>query len=103
MREEIDLAFGRVADLGREVPAELEHRLVHLEPPLAEHPLAENDVLELSDLAKEGIWIPQLAARSNGFLICNAYAKNSASRSTIQASATTSGTHWNKPVTGSDG
>ncbi|HET6290252.1 MAG TPA: LysR family transcriptional regulator [Amycolatopsis sp.] len=64
VRGEIDLAFGRVADLGREVPPELQHRLVRLEPLVAllapEHPLASNETLKLSDLRTDGIWIPQL-------------------------------------------
>ncbi len=64
VRGEVDLAFGRVADLGREVPDELEHRLIRLEPLVAllapEHPLAGAEVLRLADLREEGIWIPQL-------------------------------------------
>ncbi|MFD8493255.1 LysR family transcriptional regulator [Amycolatopsis sp. NPDC059657] len=65
IRGEIDLAFGRVHDLGRPLPDELEHRLVRLEPLVAllapEHPLAGNDVLKLTDLREDGIWLPGLA------------------------------------------
>lgn len=65
LRGEIDLAFGRVRDLGRELPGELEHRLVRLEPLVAllapEHPLAAADRIRLADLRTEGIWLPSLA------------------------------------------
>ncbi|WP_216206926.1 LysR family transcriptional regulator [Amycolatopsis aidingensis] len=62
---ELDLAFGRVRDLGRELPAELEHRLIRLEPLVAllppEHPLAAGEVVRMTDLRAEGIWLPSLA------------------------------------------
>ncbi|PXY28569.1 LysR family transcriptional regulator [Prauserella flavalba] len=65
LRGEVDVAFGRVHDLGRELPAELEHRLVRLEPLVAllppEHPLAGGDVIRMADLRPEGIWLPSLA------------------------------------------
>ena len=62
---EIDVAFGRVNDLGRHLPTELEHRLVRLEPLVAllapEHPLAGGKVIRWTDLRAEGIWLPSLA------------------------------------------
>lgn len=65
VRGEIDLAFGRVRDLGRTLPRELEHRLVRLEPLVAllapEHPRASADQIRLADLRSEGIWLPSLA------------------------------------------
>lgn len=65
VRGEIDVAFGRVHDLGRDLPAELEHRLVRLEPLVAllapEHPLAGGEVIRMTDLREEGIWLPSLA------------------------------------------
>lgn len=62
---EIDVAFGRVHDLGRELPAELDHRLVRLEPLVAllapEHPLADGETIRMTDLRADGIWLPSLA------------------------------------------
>lgn len=67
-RGEVDAAFGRVHDLGPDLPVlppELTHRLVRLEPLVGllapEHPLAERAVLTMADLRKEGIWLPSLA------------------------------------------
>ncbi|MFC4003055.1 LysR family transcriptional regulator [Prauserella oleivorans] len=64
LRGEVDVAFGRVHDLGRELPEGLEHRLVRLEPLVAllapEHPLASGEVLRMADLRDEGIWLPSL-------------------------------------------
>lgn len=61
---EIDLAFGRVHDLGRELPEALDHRVVRLEPLVAllppEHPLAGGDTVRMADLRPEGIWLPSL-------------------------------------------
>ncbi|PRX46702.1 DNA-binding transcriptional LysR family regulator [Prauserella shujinwangii] len=62
LRDETDLAFGRVHDLGRELPPDVEHRLVRLEPLLAvlppEHPLAAGAAVRLADLREEGLWLP---------------------------------------------
>jgi DNA-binding transcriptional LysR family regulator len=62
---EIDLAFGRRHDLGREIPEGLDHRLIRLEPLVAllppEHPLAGAEVIRMADLRPEGIWLPSLA------------------------------------------
>ncbi|PXY19367.1 LysR family transcriptional regulator [Prauserella muralis] len=62
LRGEVEVAFGRVRDLDRELPAELEHRLVRLEPLVAllapEHPLAGGDVVPMTALREEGIWLP---------------------------------------------
>jgi DNA-binding transcriptional LysR family regulator len=61
---EIDLAFGRVHDLGRELPDALDHRVIRLEPLIAllppEHPLAGADTIRMADLRPEGIWLPSL-------------------------------------------
>lgn len=61
---ELDLAIGRVTSFGRELPDELEHRRIRLEPLVAllapEHPLAGSAVLKLTDLRAEGIWLPSL-------------------------------------------
>ncbi|MFE0021031.1 LysR family transcriptional regulator [Amycolatopsis sp. NPDC059021] len=63
LRGELDVAFGRVSGCGRTLPDELEHRVVRLEPLVAllapEHPLAAGEVVRLSDLRAEGIWLPQ--------------------------------------------
>jgi DNA-binding transcriptional LysR family regulator len=65
LRGEIDAAFGRVTGFGQPLPEELEYRTIRLEPLVAllapEHPLAANDVLKLTDLADDGIWLPSLA------------------------------------------
>lgn len=65
IHKEIDVALGRVHDLGRDLPAVLDHRLVRLEPLVAllapEHPLAKGDVIRMADLRAEGIWLPSLA------------------------------------------
>ncbi|GAB3474670.1 LysR substrate-binding domain-containing protein [Amycolatopsis cihanbeyliensis] len=57
--------FVRVPDLGRELPDELEHRLIRLEPLVAllppEHPLAGGDAIRMADLRAEGSWLPSLA------------------------------------------
>lgn len=62
---ELDLAIGRITGFGRELPGELEHRTIRLEPLVAllapEHPLAGSDVLKLTDLRTEGIWLPSHA------------------------------------------
>ena len=62
LRQEIDLAFGRVHDVGRPWPAELAHRLVHIEPLHAfvaeEHPLAHRPVLRPAELVNAGIAMP---------------------------------------------
>jgi DNA-binding transcriptional LysR family regulator len=59
---ELDAAFGRVHDLGRPWPAELDHRTVHIEPLHAfvdeDHSLAGRAVLWLSDLREAGIAMP---------------------------------------------
>jgi len=59
---ELDVAIGRVTGFGRELPDELEHRRIRLEPLVAllapEHPLAGSEVLKLTDLRAEGIWLP---------------------------------------------
>lgn len=64
LRDEVDVAFGRVCDLERAVPPEVEHRLVRLEPLHAllppEHPLADGDVVRLADLREEGLWLPSV-------------------------------------------
>ena len=61
---EIDLAFGRVHDLGRELPDALDHRLIRLEPLVAllppEHPLGGAEAIRMADLRPEGIWLPSL-------------------------------------------
>ncbi|SEP20653.1 LysR family transcriptional regulator [Amycolatopsis saalfeldensis] len=63
-RGELDVAIGRVTGFGRELPAELEHRVIRLEPLVAllppEHALAGAAGLRLADLREEGIWLPQL-------------------------------------------
>ncbi|MEU6646016.1 LysR family transcriptional regulator [Saccharomonospora sp. NPDC046836] len=65
LRGDVEVAFGRVHDLGRELPAELEHRLIRLEPLVAilppEHPLAGGTAVRMADLRQEGIWLPSLA------------------------------------------
>ncbi|WP_020673834.1 LysR family transcriptional regulator [Amycolatopsis nigrescens] len=62
---ELDVAFGRVNDLGRELPEQLDRRLVRLEPLVAllppEHPLAGGDAIRMADLGPAGIWLPSLA------------------------------------------
>ncbi|MCO6006111.1 LysR family transcriptional regulator [Actinoallomurus purpureus] len=59
---ELDAAFGRVHDLGRPWPAELDHRPMHIEPLHAfvdeAHPLAGRSVLRLPDLREAGIAMP---------------------------------------------
>ncbi|WP_199434533.1 LysR family transcriptional regulator [Qaidamihabitans albus] len=64
LADEIDVAFGRVRDLGRPLPAEVEHRLVRLEPLVAllppEHPLAAGEAVRLADLRTEALWLPSL-------------------------------------------
>ena len=59
---ELDAAFGRVHDLGRPWPAELDHRPVHIEPLHAfvdeAHPLAGRSVLRLPDLREAGVAMP---------------------------------------------
>jgi DNA-binding transcriptional LysR family regulator len=59
---ELDAAFGRVHDLGRPWPAELDHRPVHIEPLHAfvdqDHPLAGRPVLRPADLREAGIAMP---------------------------------------------
>lgn len=64
LRGELDVAIGRVSGFGRPLPDELEYRTIRLEPLVAllapEHPLAEADVLKLSDLRADGIWLPSL-------------------------------------------
>jgi DNA-binding transcriptional LysR family regulator len=59
---ELDAAFGRVHDLGVPWPADLDHRLVHIEPLHAfvdeMHPLAGRSVLRLCDLREAGIAMP---------------------------------------------
>ncbi len=61
---ELDLAIGRVHGFGRPLPDELEHRMIRLEPLVAllapEHPLADAEILKLTDLRAEGIWLPSL-------------------------------------------
>ncbi|OZM72161.1 LysR family transcriptional regulator [Amycolatopsis antarctica] len=74
VRGEIDLAFGRVHDLGVPWPEELDHRVVRLEPLLAllppEHPLAGGSAVRVEDLRTEGLWLPSLSgpAEFTGFL-----------------------------------
>ncbi|GIF66713.1 LysR family transcriptional regulator [Asanoa ishikariensis] len=64
-RGEIDMAFGRVHDLGEPVPGALDHRLVCLTPLGAllddRHPLAGVATAGPADLADCGIWQPNAA------------------------------------------
>jgi DNA-binding transcriptional LysR family regulator len=61
LRGELDVAFGWIGGLDQ-VPDELEHRLIRLEPLLAllppEHPLAAQPVIRLTDLDSEALWLP---------------------------------------------
>ncbi|WP_460338135.1 LysR family transcriptional regulator [Actinoallomurus acanthiterrae] len=72
---ELDAAFGRVHDLGRPWPAELDHRPVHIEPLHAfvdeAHPLAGRSVLRLTDLREAGIAMPDPGGseESRGYLL----------------------------------
>ncbi|MET0233166.1 MAG: LysR family transcriptional regulator [Kibdelosporangium sp.] len=62
LRGELDVAFGWVDGIGRPLPAELDHRVIRLEPLLAllppEHALAGQDVIRIEDLRDEGLWVP---------------------------------------------
>jgi DNA-binding transcriptional LysR family regulator len=72
-RGEIDVAFGRVHDLGQPVPAMLTHQLVRLAPlgalVDAGHPLATAASVAPADLADCGIWQPisDAAAELTGY------------------------------------
>jgi len=61
-RGEIDLAFGRVHDLGLTLPTTVVHRLVRLEPlhvlVADDHPLAGRATLRPVDLREFGLWVP---------------------------------------------
>ena len=61
-RGELDLAFGRVHDLGRPLPAALQSAIVRLEPLRvlvgAGHPLAGRAQLRPDELRDAGIWVP---------------------------------------------
>nr|WP_042186922.1 LysR family transcriptional regulator [Kibdelosporangium sp. MJ126-NF4]CEL17676.1 putative LysR-family transcriptional regulator [Kibdelosporangium sp. MJ126-NF4]CTQ91097.1 putative LysR-family transcriptional regulator [Kibdelosporangium sp. MJ126-NF4] len=59
---ELDIAFGYVGGIDRQLPSDLDHRVVRLEPLLAllppEHPLADRPEVRIDDLADEGLWLP---------------------------------------------
>ena len=61
-RGEIDVALGRIHDLGRSLPAQISHTLVRLEPIRVlvgdDHPLAGATALRPMDLARAGLWSP---------------------------------------------
>lgn len=61
-RGEIDLAFGRVHDLGKPLPAHLSHVVVRLEPMHVllgdTHPLADRAALRPKELRAVGLWTP---------------------------------------------
>jgi DNA-binding transcriptional LysR family regulator len=61
-RGEIDLAFGRVQDLGRPLPTGLRSLLVRLEPMRvlvgADHPLAGRTEVPVAELRQHGLWVP---------------------------------------------
>jgi DNA-binding transcriptional LysR family regulator len=61
-RGEIDLAFGRLQDLGLTLPPTLVQRVVRLEPlhvlVADDHPLAARDALRPADLRDFGLWVP---------------------------------------------
>jgi DNA-binding transcriptional LysR family regulator len=62
LRDEIDMAFGRLYDHGVRLGEEFGHELVRLEPMMAlvrnDHPAAEQSTIPLSELSRWGLWTP---------------------------------------------
>ncbi len=62
MRDEIDMAFGRLYEHGIRPSEEINHELIRLEPMMAlipgDHPAAKKSFMSLSELPEWGLWTP---------------------------------------------